>query len=418
MIDKFVSDCVNLNLSVQDLKEVAKLYFRGKGGINKVREFEASFADYIGVRHAIFISSGRLGLYLILKYLLSLNYNESKREIILSAYNFFAIPYIIKSLGFIPRYLDAEYESCNLDASQIESNISERTAAILVTHAYGNPCFMSKIQELAQRHNLILIEDCAHALGAEYEGRKIGSFGLAGFFSFSLTKILTTFSGGMLVTDQGPLYEYVKEELDSYPNEAYAGASKKVAFGLAANFFSSPAVFNRLTFYLWYLLNTFFVKFKEGLIVEQARPMDIEKFKKKIRPLKAILGLYQIEKIDHIVERQIKNSRILTDALSKLNSLCLTRPSYKDNHKSSFLNFAVKVRDRERIRQALLKLGVDSRKGYLLNCNSLEQGNKDNFVNASRLEQEVLFLPNNNKFDEEEIRVLAERLRCFFQPQG
>ena len=138
-----------------------------------------------------------------------------------------------------------------------------------------------------------------------------------------------------------------------------------------------------------------------------------EKIKKRIRPFKAIIGIYQMKKIEDSLNKRIKNSNILKDGLKKLSGLYLTEVKYGNNQRSSYLNFVIKVENRKIVQRELLKYGIDSRKGYLINCGSLEKNN--HFIYAARLENEALFLPNNSKFPEQDIKVLADRLKYFFE---
>lgn len=414
MVNKFVSDCVNLYLSWSDIKEIAKVYSNGQLNEQLIQQFEENFASYIGTRYAIALSCARLGLYLTLGYIRSIYPDKQNPEIILSAYNFFAIPDIIKLCGFIPHYIDAEYKSCNIDSSQIEKSISGQTAAILVTHTYGNPCYMSKITQIARRHNLFLIEDCAHALGAEFGGRRVGGEGLSAFFSLSLSKIITTFSGGMLTTNNYNLYEYAKRQISAVESKDYIKFSSKAVFASLAYFFSSPTVFDKVTFYPWYVLNQYFSGIKDMVITEKPGTINTEILKKIYMPIQALIGNLQLPKIGGILTRRIKNSAILTEELKNIPSISCVSNEFAQDHKNIYLNFAIKVTNRDEIQRRLLKLGIDSRKGYLINCANIINKSNNYFNCAGKLEKEVLFLPNHNKFEPQEIKFLADKLKNFF----
>lgn len=179
----------------------------------EINELESKFSQYFGVKQAISFSSGRVGLYAILKSIYNLQsttYNLQP-EVILQAYTTIALPLAIKQAGFTPVYVDINENTLNIDPSKIEAKITKNIKAIIVQHTFGLPAEMDKILEICRKYNLILIEDCAHSLGAEYNGQKIGTFGDAAFFSFGRDKIISSTSGGMVIAKNEKLAEKIKE---------------------------------------------------------------------------------------------------------------------------------------------------------------------------------------------------------------
>src|SRR5438552_12763191 len=158
-----------------------------------IAEFEKSFAGYHGVRHAVSTSYGRMAFYYILKALAL----PRDSEIIFPALTFWVVPEMARVLGFRPKFVDIDPSTFNLDPAKFEAAITPNTRAVVPTHLYGQPCDMEPIMTSARAHGLVVIEDCAHALGATYKGRKVGTFGEAAFFSFQLLQPLNTYGGGM-----------------------------------------------------------------------------------------------------------------------------------------------------------------------------------------------------------------------------
>ncbi|MBL7197814.1 MAG: aminotransferase class I/II-fold pyridoxal phosphate-dependent enzyme, partial [Candidatus Omnitrophica bacterium] len=142
--------------------------------------FEKMFASYIGTKYAVSFSSARSGL---LTFLDALSFQPGD-EIIFPAYTFHVIPAIVKSLGLKPVFVDVRNDTYTINTSLIKSSITKKTKAIFATHILGHPCDMDDIMALSREYDLKVIEDCAHACGAEYKGQKVGSFGIAGIFSF------------------------------------------------------------------------------------------------------------------------------------------------------------------------------------------------------------------------------------------
>lgn len=180
----------------------------------KNSEFENIFSKYFGIKSAVSFSSGRVGLYAILKSISDFQNQDSiakRSEIIIQAYTTIALPLAIKKAGFTPVYADIKEDTLNIDPDEIEKKITSQTKAVIVQHTFGIPAEMDKIMAICKRHNLFLIEDCAHSLGAEYGGKKIGVFGDASFFSFGRDKIISSTSGGMVITNNEKLAEKIRE---------------------------------------------------------------------------------------------------------------------------------------------------------------------------------------------------------------
>ncbi|WXJ86736.1 GDP-perosamine synthase [Moorella humiferrea] len=166
-----------------------------------VREFEERFAAYLGINHAVAVVNGTAGLHLALK-LLGIGPGD---EVIVPALTFIATVNPVVYVGARPVVVDVDPRTWNIDPSAIERALSERTRAIIPVHLYGNPADMEAILGLAQKYGLYVIEDATEALGSTYKGKKAGTCGHIGVFSFNGNKIITTGGGGMLVTEDPEL---------------------------------------------------------------------------------------------------------------------------------------------------------------------------------------------------------------------
>lgn len=166
----------------------------------KTAAFEEAFAQACGVRYAVAVSSGTAALHIAL---LAHDIGPGD-EVITTPFTFIASASAILFTGARPVFVDVEADTFNIDPAQIEAKITPRTRAILPVHLYGHPCEMGRIMEIAQRHGLVVIEDAAQAVGAEYQGKRVGSFG-TGCFSLYATKNVTSVEGGMITTDDAEL---------------------------------------------------------------------------------------------------------------------------------------------------------------------------------------------------------------------
>lgn len=167
-------------------------YLRGE----YLKKLETWFRKYFDVNYAVSFDSGRSSEYAILKTL------ELKKgdEVLIQAFTCVAVPNSILWSGAIPVYVDVD-NTYNLDPADLEKKITARSRAIIVTHTFGIPAQINKIKEIARENKLILIEDCAHSLGAKVEEQKIGTFGDVAFFSFGRDKVTSGVFGGMATTN-------------------------------------------------------------------------------------------------------------------------------------------------------------------------------------------------------------------------
>jgi perosamine synthetase len=162
----------------------------------KLEEFEQAVAGYVGVPHAVAVNSGTSGLHLCIRVL---GIDEGD-EVIVPSFTFIAVANVVRYERATPVFADVDSRTFNLDPNRIEATITSRTRAILVVHTFGCPAELSAILEIARRHHLFVIEDACEAIGAEYDGRKVGVQADAGVFAFYPNKQITTGEGGVIVT--------------------------------------------------------------------------------------------------------------------------------------------------------------------------------------------------------------------------
>ncbi len=167
----------------------------------KLGEFEDAFAKYIGLKRAVAVNSGTSGLFLCMP---ALGIGQGD-EVITTPFTFIASATPIMMAGARPVFVDIDPVSLNLDPAKIESRITDRTKAILPVEVFGNPAGMDKVCEIAQKHNLKVIEDSCEALGSTLNGKKAGTFGKMSVFGFYPNKQMTTGEGGIILTDDDDL---------------------------------------------------------------------------------------------------------------------------------------------------------------------------------------------------------------------
>ena len=184
------------NYGDEEMAHVRESIHSGWVGLGpKVAEFERRFATYIGVPHMVGLVSGTAALDLAM-----LLADVKGREVITTPLTFVSTNHAILYHGGTPVFCDLDPDTLNIDASRIEALITPKTRAIMTVHYGGHACDMDPILELAARHRLVVVEDCAHATGGSYKGRRLGSLGDYGCFSFHAVKNLAMGEGGAIST--------------------------------------------------------------------------------------------------------------------------------------------------------------------------------------------------------------------------
>jgi len=202
-------------IGIEELKEIQKLFasekvilYRYGPGNYKTREFEKKFADYMGVKYAHAVSSGTAAIH---SALASIGISEGD-EIITTAWTFVAPIEAIILTGAVPILANID-RTFNINPDEVEGLITDKTKAIISVPMWSAPD-MDKLIEIAKNNNLILVEDAAQSLGATYKGKKLGTFGKVGTFSFDFGKTINTGEGGMVVTNDKSIYDKVAEFSD------------------------------------------------------------------------------------------------------------------------------------------------------------------------------------------------------------
>ena len=196
------------NLEKEIQKAIQKVFDSGQYIMGPfVESFEEEFAEFCGTKHSVAVANGTDALLLILD---AFDIGPED-EVITSPFTFFATAEVISQKGAIPVFVDIDPNTYNLDVNQVEDKITERTKAIIPVHIFGQPVDMDELSLIADKYNLLIIEDACQAIGAKYNDKKVGSIGRAGAFSFFPTKNLGCYGdGGIVVTNDDKLAETIK----------------------------------------------------------------------------------------------------------------------------------------------------------------------------------------------------------------
>lgn len=292
------------------------------GRFNK--EFEKKFANYLGVKFALSTNSGSSANLLALSALTSHKLGDRRLkkgdEVISVAAGFPTTINPILQQGLIPVFVDCEIGTYNIDASKIEEAITPKTKAIFLAHTLGNSYDLDKIMTLAEKYNLWVIEDSCDALGGEYKGKKIGTIGHIGTFSFYPAHHLTMGEGGAVVTNDPQLYKIIMSFRD-WGRDCCCPPGRD---GVCGKRFSKQ---------LGNLPFGYDHKYTYSHIG----------FNLKITDWQAALGCSQIEKLDGFLEIRRRNAQLLTEKLSDLTDY-LILPLIKEGVKPSWFGYLISVK--------------------------------------------------------------------------
>lgn len=308
-----------------------------------IKQYEHKFAKYLGVKHAFSFGAGRMAFYSLLK---SFGVADGD-EVILPGYTCVVVPAAIVYCGAKPIYVDIDPDTLCIDVDKIEDKITPRTKVIYAQHMFASFCDMEAISNLAKRYNLKVIEDCAHALGAEYDGKKAGTFGDAAYFTTEQSKIISTGMGGMVVANDDVLAEsLLKIQMDADFLEK--NTIEKICLQIIAyNVFLHPWV-AFIGKYFLYLIN------KYGLMMESTTCDEMkcimpDKYPVKLSNIQARIGLMQLERIGKNIEHRRKIAHVYRKSL-KDTGIKLYE-SNDELYEPAYIRYALLVKNRDNLRK-------------------------------------------------------------------
>ncbi|HEY9693640.1 MAG TPA: DegT/DnrJ/EryC1/StrS family aminotransferase [Oculatellaceae cyanobacterium] len=268
-----------------------------------VSEYEAEFARWNNSKYAFAFMAGRIALSACI-YAIDL---QPQDEVILPGYTCVVVPNAFHFAGIKTVYCDIELDTYGLDVTQIESKITYKTRAILLHHLYGLVCRdYQAILDLAKRYDLKVIEDCAHATGAEYQGRKVGNFGDVAFYSSEQSKVFNTIQGGIAVTNDDQLAKKFREyyQQAAFPDEVWI---ERQLHNVILNFyqFKHPQ--------RWWLGDIYEAFYGNKRLISTTKDEEQgiypDNYARKMPAAIAALGLNQLKKIDYYNERRRQTAK-------------------------------------------------------------------------------------------------------------
>jgi len=341
---------------------------------NEVKEFENRIADYCGAKHAIGVASGTDALLLSIK---AIGAGQRKTDkVITTTFTFFATAGAIVNAGAQPVFIDIDPETYNIDTQKIEKFLSanpglhDEIKGIIPVHLYGQIADMDPINKIAQKYDYKVIEDAAQSFGAEHNGKKAGTIGDLGCFSFFPSKNLSGYGdGGMVITDDDNLAEKIR------------------------------------------MLRI------HGCKTKYYHP--IVGYNSRLDSLQAAILSAKLPYLDQWLEARRKNAKMYNERLGKLNGL--KTPGIDDGNLHTYNQYTIHVEDEKRnaLQQFLKEKGIDTAIYYPLSLHQQEcfnylSHNTSELTNAEKASQKVLSLPVFPEMRKEEIEYVCEQIKQFF----
>jgi len=328
-----------------------------------IGEFETAFADYLGVRSAASVCNGTVALHVAL---VALGIGPGD-EVLVPTLTYIASVNAIAYTGATPVFVESRTADWQMDPADIAARITPRTRAIMAVHLYGHPCDMARLGDIAKRHDLLLIEDCAEAIGAKFDGRKVGTFGDIACFSFFGNKTITTGEGGMVTTNNATLDDEVRRLKGQglAPNREY-----------------------------WH---------------------DRIGFNYRMTNICAAIGVAQMERVDDTIERKLALARCYRDALkhSSVQVHSATGPVLHSYWMVSVLT--PEAQQREPLRKHLAAHGIETRPlFYPAHTMPIYTGSVGDFPVAEDLAGRGINLPSYPELTAADVTTISDCIRGFF----
>ena len=319
-----------------------------------IAAFESALAERMGGGRAITASYGRMAFYYILKALDL----PPGAEIVFPALTFWVVPAMARAAGLRPVFADVDPITFNLDPASLERAITPATRAVVPTHIYGLPCDMDEVLAIARRHHLAVIEDCAHALGATYHGRPVGTLGDAALLSFQVLKPLNTFGGGAAYTRHDGLGRRIAEIASAAPCPPVARIRKRIRTARVERALMRPEVFSATVFPILWAAS--FVRARPDVTLwEKVRPLWPlpPGYAERYSNAQASIGLSALDHLDEWTARTRTHARYLSLALSHLEGVAL--PADPADRVHVYYQYCVYPADREGVVRRCLRGGLD-----------------------------------------------------------
>jgi dTDP-4-amino-4,6-dideoxygalactose transaminase len=317
-----------------------------------IEEYQRMFARFFGAERAFAFWKGRVALYALLR---ALDVGAGD-EVILPGYTCVMNVNPIKYVGARPVYVDIELDTFNMNVNLLKEKITNKTKVIIAQHTYGYPCAMDNIMKIAHNSSIAVIEDCCLALGSKYKGRKVGTFGRAGYFSFQWNKPYTTGLGGMVITSDREL----AERIETFMINEICSPSGREVFMLRMQLIIYRLLIYPRTTALAQSLFRYLTK--KGAVVgssssSEFKPEKADDFFKGISKMQARSGIRQLDRIEDNIAHRRRMAQLYDELLAAKGF-----KSSKDSRgwvEPVLVRYPVRIKEKDKALAQAAKAGIE-----------------------------------------------------------
>ena len=387
-------------------------YFKAiiNGSLNKDEDinFSQEFYKLTNIDNAIPMSRGRLGLYFAIKNFVS----DKKNKVIMNSFTIFDVINMVIVGNGKPVFCDSESKfSPHITLDEIIKNSDEQTAVVIITHYHTVNPYIEEIAKWCQENNIKLIEDCAISFGSFLNGKAIGSFGDASYFSFGLFKFVSTYFGGAAWFKDLELRDKIIEDTSKWNQMQENDLRPYFIKGIKLNILMNKYIFNYFTFPLFkfgYINDIGFIKKQAVNDPDPHLKAELpEYYKKRPSTFQVKEFIRQFKNIKTNKKIRVKNAMTYFDILSNNKNITISKPTEND----SFLNFPIilKNHSRDNIVNEIMKKNFDVSIYFYRNCANLEcfSSYKKDLPNIEYFVSNLITLPSYPNIDTEYIKSLA-----------
>lgn len=358
--------------------------FQQSAHADSMEILSATLKEYYGVKHVFTFDSAKIAIFALLKA-----YNQPG-GVLIPAYTCIVVPETVYSAGYKPVFADIDPYTLNFNTETLKKALTPEVTIIMPTHLFGVPCDLDEVMAFGRKHNLLIVEDAAPALGAEFRGRKVGIFGDAAVVSFQATKVISSEGGGALLTNNDDLAERINKIIsiaNPPPNrwiQFQKAISRKLVF--------APRLYPLA-------LMAYKVLQKESMyeVVDPAIE-DPDTFLKPCSPFTSKLASLQMDRLGWNLSRRRSLAKIYSDELAGHPHIQMMKSF--ENSNPSWIQFPILVKDKGRFYRFMQKHGIDLSWTYKYSC--AESYKQDGFPNALTTAQTILGLPTYPSLSDEQ----------------
>ncbi len=398
----------------RDYRTIAADVLTGRTGRGDgTRDLETAIERENDAAHALCIAKARVGIFLTIRALI-----EPGQKVVLSPYTISDVINMVICAGGVPVFADLEPDTCNVDASDVERIIDADTGAVMITHLHGLACDVERISAVCKERGVPLVEDAAQAFGTRVAGRRVGTFGDAGIYSFGQYKNLNSFFGGMIVTSNADLANKLRDEVKDLPNQEIGYYLAKVARGAASDLATWPPIFKNFTYRVFrygFLHDVGLLNSQVTVDIDPQIKNDLpETYLRRMTPMQARIVRSQLADVDENIRVRVEFAKAYHEGLSDIEELGL--PPLRTDFSHTYTYFPVQADDRDKLLRHLMREKRDMAAQHLHNCADLPCFSEfyRDCPNARRTARSVILLPTYPRYSKADVERNIGSIRRYF----